>query len=136
MYPTKVEILETEHKFKPAVLRLVKEWKRDIWKDAKATNDSQCIALRMLVTMLGKVYDKPVNIEFVKGAPTSWYSPKYKTIYLTNPYSIISALHELAHHLFGANELKACHWSVWLFKKTFPQAFHKLKWEGHMLKKV
>jgi len=60
---------------------------------------------------------------------------KHQTIYLSdNNPSIISALHEFGHYLYGKSELKACRFSVHLFKEIFPIAYKKLKWEGHMLK--
>lgn len=49
--------------------------------------------------------------------------------------SIISALHELGHHLFGSDELEACRYSIGVFKAAFPKAFEKLAWNGHMLVK-
>jgi len=49
-----------------------------------------------------------------------------------NP-SIISALHELGHHLFGSDELDACRYAIGLFKAGFPRAFEKLQWKGHLL---
>ena len=51
-----------------------------------------------------------------------------------NP-SIISILHEFAHHLHGPNEKTACAWSTQLFKKCFPKSFAKLKWQDNLLVK-
>lgn len=63
------------------------------------------------------------------------YRPSDQTIMLDhNRPSIISALHELGHHLYGDSELQACRFSVWLFKEAFPKSYAKLRWEGHMLK--
>jgi len=60
---------------------------------------------------------------------------RHKIIYLSaNSPSIISALHEFGHYKYGRSELKACRFSVHLFKEIFPIAYKKLKWEGHMLK--
>jgi len=48
--------------------------------------------------------------------------------------SIISALHELGHALYGESELEACAFSIKLFAKVFPTEYSKLEWHGHMLK--
>ena len=63
------------------------------------------------------------------------YDPINRRITLDyhNP-SILSTLHEIGHCLYGESELKACKFSVWLFKDVFPKAFQKLKWDDHMLK--
>lgn len=134
IYPTKEEIMAEEQKFKPEVLTLIKGWKKDLWHDYKVSRDMKREALKVLVDKLADIYGKPVAIEFIDEAPTSWYSKKYQRIYIAGEPSIVSTLHEFAHHLFGPNELKACRWSIWLFKKSFPRAFAKLKWKGHMLK--
>jgi len=126
-YPTKEEIMKIEQKFKPEVLTLVKAWKNLQWKQNK--NDE---SIYQLLTLLSQVYWKPLCLTNLK--TDSHYNPQTRTINLHNT-SIITALHEFAHHLFGPSELKACRWSVWLFKKTFPNNFKKLKWDGHMLTK-
>lgn len=135
IYPTKTDILMVEQKFKPEVLTLVRSWKRDLWRDYKVSPDMKREALKVLVNKLADIYGKPVAIEFAEGAPTGRYFIRQQKIYITGTPSIITVLHELAHHLFGADELKACRWSVWLFKRTFPKAFQKLRWKGHMLTK-
>lgn len=125
MYPTKEEIMTIEQKFKPEVLKMIKDWKKDEWKETK--NDE---SIYFLLTRLSQIYNKPLCIT---NLPTnSHYNPVSQTINLHNT-SIISALHEFAHHIFGPDEAKACKWSVWLFKKTFPNSFKELRWKGHML---
>jgi len=124
-YPTKEKIMAVEQKFKPEVLKAVKYWKKEWWKPTK--NDK---SIYFLLTRLSQLYNKPLCIT---NLPTdSHYNHLTQTINLHNT-SVITALHEFAHHLFGSSELKACRWSVWLFKKTFPKSFSKLKWKGHML---
>lgn len=125
MYPTKTQIMEKEQKFKPITIITIKKWKKNDWYKHK--NDK---SIYRLLNKLSHIYDKPLNITNLK--TNSHYSPTTKTINLHNT-SIITALHEFAHHLYGRNETKACQWSIWLFKKTFPKNFNKLKWNGHML---
>lgn len=124
-YPTKEKIMATEVKFKKEVISYIKGWQKDKWSQNKNDESIYC-----LLTGLSQIYNKPVCIT---NEPTdSHYNSNTGTINLHNT-SIITALHEFAHHLFGASELQACRWSVWLFKKTFPKSFAKLKWQGHML---
>lgn len=130
MYPTKDEVLEGTVTHKPEVIRAIKNWKGTAWKAARDLNDEnvKMAVIMGLIEGLAVCYQRPVTV--VRG-PRDCYSPLQKTIFLSKP-SIITALHELAHHLFGPSELKACRWSVHLFKKTFPKAESKLGWDGHM----
>jgi hypothetical protein len=135
IYPTKEEIMAEEQKFKPEVLKIVRSWKRVVWDKDQAV-DGRYIQLKVLAQALGVVYNNPVQVKYCPEDYTCHYNIKEKTISINSSASIISLLHEFAHHLFGSSELKACRWSVWLFKKTFPKAFQKLEWKGHMLKKI
>lgn len=136
MYPTQEEIMAEEQLHKPVVLLKTMQWKREIWKRARqGTLMDKFIAISRLIESIAEIYEKPVAIIFVPEAESCYYSPSTKTIAINQSCSIISALHELAHHLFGHSELKACKWSVWLFKKTFPRAFASLIWNRHMLVK-
>ena len=123
-YPTKKEILYEEQRFKPETIKTMKEWKKD-WL---INHDDKSVY--RLLTMLSQIYDKPLCITNVN--TNSYYNPATRTINLHNT-SIITALHEFAHHLYGPSEYKACKWSVWLFKKTFKTAYSKLTWSGHTL---
>lgn len=83
--------------------------------------------------MMGK---GPVNVEYRPNLDTCAYQGATQTIFINKTLSIISALHELGHHLHGSSELLACSLSVHLFKAAFPKAFAKLEWKGHMLIKA
>lgn len=138
-YPTKEQILnykETPNKF--LVIALTK-WKTKYWskvknKDINLKREELCKILNILAIL----HNSEINsLNFATTtAKTCMYDPRTKTIFLDNSGSIISALHELGHHFYGRSELKACAFSINLFKESFPQAYAKLKWEGHMLKKV
>lgn len=135
-YPTKEEILEREVKFKEGVILLVEGWKNLNWKEAKKKNPRDKFnSIKTLLDSLAVHYEKPVRVEFTPELQSCCYIPAANTIAINHTCSIISALHEFAHHLFGTSERKACRWSVWLFKKTFTKAFEKLEWNGHMLVK-
>ncbi len=133
-YPTSQEIMEKPIKHRLEAIEAIRGWKiTDYpgWKD-KATGE-KLLALYRLITSLSIVYNKPVC---VTNGHEYHYSPLSSTIILDsrNP-SIISTLHEFAHHIKGPSESKACKWSVWLFKKVFPKAFAKLEFipNSHML---
>jgi hypothetical protein len=137
IYPTKTDIMMVEQKFKPEVLAMVKDWKKAVWQDKDHMElQNRFIKLKVLAIGLSVVYNRPVNVKLEPDRKTCSYNKLSKTIIMNQSTSIISLLHEMAHHLFGPSELKACRWSVWLFKKTFPKAFQKLKWKGHMLTKI
>ena len=135
IYPTKEQILSGDVKHRPEIIRAVFVWKRDIWYKIRNTANSRerFDALARLLKEIASHYNKVIDIVFVPEAPTC--SQKGNLIIINQSVSIISGLHELAHFLFDGNEFKACRWSIWLFKKTFPRAYQELTWRGHMLVK-
>lgn len=134
-YPTKEEILAQAEEIPAEVINLTIDWKKDIWKYAKkGTPFEKREALSLFLKNLNQAYGTEFKIRFQEGLPSGMFSREHLTIYM-NDYSIITLLHEFAHGLYGASELKACTWSITLFKLSFPKAFQKLKWEGHLLKK-
>lgn len=133
-YPTSQEIMAKPIKHKTTTISAVKTWKQEFyrgWGDKDTSNKLN--ALYALITHLSQLYNKPVCIIF---GHEYHYTPVTSTIMFNerNP-SIISALHEFAHHLKGPSEDTACKWSVWLFKKVFPASFAKLQFapNSHML---
>lgn len=134
MYPTKEKILNKPIKHRREIINIVKNWKIDEWLEARSSNPREKFeAIKFLLNNIALAYSKQVNVEFVPEILSCCYRPETRTISINHTVSIISALHELAHHLFGASELKACRWSIWLFKKTFPIAYSKLVWKQHLL---
>lgn len=135
-YPTKEEIIAKPIKHKREVINVVRHWKKENWLPARQSNPLEKFAvIKDLLSNIAFAYGEQVNVEFIPNLPSCGYDPRTQTIFINNTVSIISSLHELAHHLFGDSELKACRWSIWLFKKTFPKAYSKLIWNQHMLVK-
>jgi len=136
-YPTKEEIMDKPMLHKKEVIEIIKNWRKNYWREVKnsANNEAKFNAIIALLEAIAEFYNKPVNARYIPTAPSYSYNPRTKTIIINRSLSIISALHELAHCLFNANETKACRWSIWLFKKAFPMAFNKLIWREHMLVK-
>lgn len=134
-YPTKEEILKKDPIIAEKIFHLIKVWKREEFKGWKEkTNEKKLESIKRLVCYITVLnYAKLPN--FGK-SNNDCYDPKTKTIFLnTDNPSIITALHETAHFLFGKSELTACRWSIYLFRTCFPGLFNKLTWEGHMLVK-
>lgn len=138
MYPTKEEILETEIHFKDEVIEVVKLFKKK-WVNARKTIEQEQelkIKKQKLITELidnlGTIHGKKANVTFDENEPNC-YNPITKTININKTLSIVTTMHEFAHHLFGSSEKKACMWSIWLFKKTFPVSYKNLKWDKHMI---
>lgn len=133
-YPSKDEILGSYWGFQPELIDLVTRWKTGRWNKIKdADIRFKKWEFYILIEWLCLFYKKP--IAHLDNGEECYYDPNTQTIYLDNNGSIISCLHEFAHHLYGENELMACSWSVQLFKQVWPKAFAKLKWDGHMLKR-
>ena len=136
MYPTKEEILKDEVIFRKETIPTVKEFKEE-WTKTKLTEnptEKKKELLEGLLNTLAIIYKKPLKITFKDNIPCC-YNPRTKTINIDDSLSIVTTLHEFAHHILGQSEKKACIWSVWLFKKSFPKAYDKLGWNGHMLTK-
>lgn len=133
IYPTKEEILQNLYNPTTAEVAAVKRWKATYYKGWNNASESQkFFRLKTLITELAIAH----NVEIPRYA-VGWYwayFPEEKLISggVGSP-SIISALHELGHHIFGTPELTACTYSVGIFSTCFPKAYEKLTWKGHML---
>ena len=130
-YPTKNKIINCKVTPTKTDIKITKIWKKTIWKMPKNTEE-KIKTIKILLQLLLQSHSMNTRIIFESRVPTACYSKKYDTIIL-NDSSIISALHELGHAIYGRSELKACSWSTKLFQESFPIAFKKLRWEGHLL---
>jgi len=131
MYPTSRQIMAKEVKFKAETIAAVKAWKTENFVGWKNKGElDKFVALHNLLDRLAVVYNRPVGFSI---GDYDHYNRALGIVVLVNP-SIITALHEFAHHL-GMGEHGACRWSVWLFKKVFPGSFAKLRFipGSHML---
>lgn len=137
IYPTKEEILAELYVPNEDTYLAVRKWKQLFFNGKWSTsNDTEkYIQLYELICAICV----NINIERPEwvGTMDGWcYDQKDKTIHADiSKLSIISALHELGHHVLGDSELQACRFSVGIFTKCFPATYKKLVWEGHMLKK-
>lgn len=135
-YPTKDEILaepliSEETNFPESALEIAYKYKK-IWLTAKRNNDNLHFVLFGFLRELANAYQKP---ELRIGVSTHYFYVEPENFIGLGPKpSIISALHEFGHHLYGSSELKACRFSVHLFRTVWPKAYERLRWDGHMLK--
>lgn len=130
MYPTPKEILAKNPKIQKKIIEATLEWKKEFLIDWKKKSNNQKIErIAYLLTKICEAISFQQPNLIIMDAEEYAYKSKQKIIYLdeNNP-SIISALHELGHHIYGKSELKACIFSVWLFKECFPGLYSKLKW--------
>lgn len=132
MYPTKKEILKTPFIFSPKILTLTANWKKTYLKDIKKKTESDKLTeITILIHLITSSTEPAVRL-----GTKYCYDMVGKVLYLDkNTASVISALHELGHHLYSESELEACRFSVWLFKTIFPEFYEKLRWFGHLLVK-
>jgi hypothetical protein len=137
MYPTKKEILENPPKIQPETKDIVIQWKKEFIKKWKLFSNAEKIEeLNKLINYIETTENAKIPKVIIKQGSYYRYSRKTKTIYHNkNRPSIISTLHELAHHFWGDSELNACKWSIHLFKEAFPSMFKELTWEKHLLVK-
>jgi hypothetical protein len=130
-YPTKTTIINCKIVPTKTDIKMTKIWKETIWRMSKNTEE-KIKTIKILLQLLSQSHNIKTRTIFKSKVPSACYSKKYNTIILNN-CSIISALHEMGHAIYGKSELKACSWSIKLFQKSFPIAFKKLTWKGHLL---
>ena len=129
-YPTKEEIMECKITFEQEIIDKVMQWKYAHYEGQWKNTDKRIKGGRLSI-LVKSLTDNKVSCMF---GGKYCYSPMSRTIIIErNHPSIISVLHEAAHHFFGPSELIACAWSIKLFMLCFPKAVHKLKWNKHML---
>ncbi len=137
IYPTQKEIMSrpqpTYHK---DIIICIQRWKKDSYKGWKDMPKNKKVGnLIKLMYSLNKIKtpDKKLSVLF---GDCYTYTPSKTalTIDINNP-SIISCLHELAHHFYGDSETTATRWSVWLFKKSFKKSWENLSFINHKLVK-
>lgn len=130
-YPTKNEITNCKTRPTKYDIETTIIWKKHMWQKTNNTEE-KIKTIKNLLQLLLQTHNMDTRIIFKSRVPSACYSKKYDTIILNNS-SIISALHELGHAIYGSSELKACSWSTKLFQESFPITFKKLKWRGHLL---
>lgn len=132
MYPTKEEILKTPFEFDKETLLKTTLWKEKYVINLKnKTTSDKLKEIKTLIRLLS-----PCPKPAVRLGTKYCYDHVGKTVFLDKTHaSVISALHELGHHLYGKSELSACRFSVWLFKTIFFDFYEKLIWVDHLLVK-
>jgi len=133
-YPTKSQILATPRPDYPkGLFQAISNWKKEFYfKWNEKFEENHWLALDILAITICVQY-KRMLISVSQGK-IDHYDPNKYHITLSKP-SILTMLHELAHHLFGPDETQACRWSVWLYQLRFRNDYNKLVWQEHMLVK-
>lgn len=139
-YPTKEQILENLYTPTEKEFLTVKKWKLEHFnkKWSHLPLEEKHNALRELIYAVCKAKNIPRQQwpTYTPIGETWCYKPNLKLIQAqTENPSIISALHELSHHLSGSSEIIACRFSIGIFIKCFPKTYAKLEWHGHLLRK-
>ena len=132
-YPTKKQILAPPRpKYKKGLMSIISSWKNNFYKNwSTQPMNSKLWNLQILSETICNLEGVPRVIVF--HGDINKYHPVRWGIELTEPYSVISLFHELAHHIFGPDELTACRWSVWLYQLRFRNNYNKLIWKKHIL---
>lgn len=137
-YPETPIVFGADVKFKLGVIASIKRFKKK--KTHNKTAAQRLQAMREMAADLSAVY----NVDEAKVAAVcmvhdetadsrgSFYHRKTKTIVMVEKLSIITFLHEFAHHL-GKDERGATRWSLTLFKRIWPDQFERLVPEGHTM---
>lgn len=141
-YPTSVSQVLGEVKYKAETLQAVKEFKAmEGWKKRCTDITLKKAAYDFLHGKLKEIYNKQTLLTYADDWGTistpgssggSSYSPATDTICLVGRASVVTYLHEFAHAL-GMSEVRACRWSLNLFKQVFPKLFERANRIGHTL---
>lgn len=136
LYHTQEEIEKCKFKPTKEQEKIGKLWKsfHEYGKFLTDKKEREIAIKRLCFELLKTVGYHYIDVQFVEGIKSSCFLAGQNKIWLKDR-SIITALHETAHAMYGPSELKACSWSIKLFKTMFPEEYEKLHWEGHMLKK-
>lgn len=135
-YPDTVrEVLDDDMRFNADALRAVHDLRRS--RPWTGTADERRQKFARLVVALSNAYaievPRLVFRENDNAGGGGKYLPLSRTLVLGGRISVITALHEFAHHR-GMGERAACRWSINLFKRVFPNEFARCRHEGHMLR--
>jgi len=130
-YPSMNEILAEKPEIIPEIIQTVQKWKETEFNGWPTFSNSKKLnKLRLLMEKIIPTLNYSFENAFYYAC-----NRQNRIIYSNqNNPSIISSLHEVGHALFGPSELKACRFSIWIFKDLFPKSFNKLKTDKHMLK--
>ena len=141
-YPKTVqEVLVEGKKYRPAALRAVRKFaKSKPWSESLSERQTR---FRQLNHDLAGAYGvAEPQLVFGKinrdgdDSGSSCYIPAVQAIVVRGKLSVVTYLHEFAHHLYGHDERIACRWSVNLFRRCFPKSWEKLCFEGHMARRI
>jgi hypothetical protein len=136
-YPKTVnEVLDSSMRFNAAALAAVKGFARTKpWRGTLAERRQKIVRL---YDELSAAYSiEPPRLIFaadeIEDSTASRYSCLERTIILSGTPSVVTALHEYAHHR-GMNERDACRWSINLFRRVWPKTFARCRHDGHVLR--
>ncbi len=124
--------------FRPSTLRAVhtfassKPWRGSLQERQKK--------FQQLHAALCQIYGVNPTLVFlgdgIGDSGLSNFQARTNVITLIGRLSVITFLHEWGHVLKGRSEFEACRWSLQLFKRFFPKSFARLRWEGHVGRRI
>lgn len=130
--PAQIEAYAGEEvQFSDDLIATVMKWKKEVWYPFKRNGVfGKLFAISVLIDTFNEFYGKNVKLDIGPDC----YQPDRDRILLVSP-SVITGMHEYGHALYGEDELKACAYSIHLFKRCFPIAYEQLEWDGHVLRR-
>ena len=125
-------------KFPAATLKAVRAFARS--KPWKGKLEERQRKFQQLHSDLSQIYGFNPTLIFhgygTGDSGGSYFSRGANVIVLAGRFSVISFLHEWGHCLRGSSEFEACRWSLRLFQRCFPKSFARLRWDGHVGRKI
>ena len=138
-YPMNASVaIDPNAKYKPAVLAAVRRFAAT--KPWRGTLDERRAKFEQANRDLGEALavEPPLLVFAGDGdgdSGASSYCPATNTITMQGRQSVITFCHEWGHRIHGRSDVKACRWSLNLFRRCFPLSWSKLRFEGHMARR-
>jgi hypothetical protein len=136
-YPATVaEVLDPSMTYRPAALRAVRAFaRRGPWRGTIAARKAKFARLNRELAAAYAIAEPAlafVNVQRNARMGNGSYEPLAHTITLFDKLSVLTYLHEFAHAR-GADERRACRWSINLFVRCFPRSAARCRQVGHTL---
>ena len=124
--------------FRPSTLRAAKSFASS--KPWRGSLNERQQKFQQLHAALCQIYSVNPTLTFLGDGTgdsgDSNFQARTNVITLCGRLSVITFLHEWGHVLKGRSEFEGCRWSLQLFKRFFPRSFSRLRWEGHVGRRI
>lgn len=129
--PSGADFINPRRKYRPAVLRAVKQLRRD--KPWRGTNEERREKFVRCLEALAAAYSIPAPVLFTATEHTGLS----EDVMFLSRFSVVTFLHLFAAAAFpGCSAVKPFAWSLTLFARCFPRSFAGCRFNGYALERA